>query len=180
MQWLFAYSVAEVLRGRLRERLNPSRLPRMPTFATRQAAGRCHPRLRRRPPLRAHREHSCELRGPLPRHGGRVQRWGAPKALNPDDTLSFVRAFMLFSMLANLAEDRQGGLNESGGDAVAAVDQLNSKALPLTMSLRCQTTPSSFPYSQRIRQKPRARAHRSSKTVSPSSCANGTPAVRKR
>ncbi len=42
------------------------------------------------------------------------------EALNPDDTLSFVRAFMLFSMLANLAEDRQGGLNESGGDVAAA------------------------------------------------------------
>ncbi len=30
------------------------------------------------------------------------------EALNPDDTLAFVRAFMLFSMLANLAEDRAG------------------------------------------------------------------------
>jgi phosphoenolpyruvate carboxylase len=29
-------------------------------------------------------------------------------ALSLDDTLSFVRGFMLFSMLANLAEDRQG------------------------------------------------------------------------
>ena len=30
------------------------------------------------------------------------------EALSLDDTLAFVRSFMLFSMLANLAEDRQG------------------------------------------------------------------------
>jgi len=30
------------------------------------------------------------------------------EALNLDDTLSFVPSFMLFSKLANLAEDRQG------------------------------------------------------------------------
>ena len=51
------------------------------------------------------------------------------EALNPDDTLSFVRAFMLFSMLANLAEDRQGGLNESGGDVAAALAKLNEKGV---------------------------------------------------
>src|SRR5258708_3638662 len=43
-------------------------------------------------------------------------------ALSLDDTLAFVRAFMLFSMLANLAEDRQGGLYESG-EGVATVLQ---------------------------------------------------------
>ncbi len=41
-------------------------------------------------------------------------------ALSLDDTLAFVRGFMLFSMLANLAEDRQGGLNESGEDVATA------------------------------------------------------------
>jgi phosphoenolpyruvate carboxylase len=45
-------------------------------------------------------------------------------ALSLDDTLSFVRAFMLFSMLANLAEDRQGGLNESGEDVATALKRL--------------------------------------------------------
>jgi phosphoenolpyruvate carboxylase len=41
-------------------------------------------------------------------------------ALNLDDTLSFVRGFMLFSMLANLAEDRQGmGVDEDAAFAVA-------------------------------------------------------------
>ncbi|MET0377039.1 MAG: dienelactone hydrolase family protein, partial [Rhizorhabdus sp.] len=33
-----------------------------------------------------------------------------------DDTLAFVRGFMLFSMLANLAEDRQGVAAEPGAD----------------------------------------------------------------
>jgi phosphoenolpyruvate carboxylase len=45
-------------------------------------------------------------------------------ALNLDDTLSFVRGFMLFSMLANLAEDRQGKLNESGSDVATALQRL--------------------------------------------------------
>ena len=37
-------------------------------------------------------------------------------ALSLDDTLAFVRGFMLFSMLANLAEDRQGVAAEPGAD----------------------------------------------------------------
>ena len=37
-------------------------------------------------------------------------------ALTLDDTLNFVRGFMLFSMLANLAEDRQGIAAEPGAD----------------------------------------------------------------
>jgi len=51
------------------------------------------------------------------------------ETLTPDDTLSFVRAFMLFSMLANLAEDRQGGLNESGEDVAAALSRLASRGV---------------------------------------------------
>ena len=35
-------------------------------------------------------------------------------ALSLDDTLNFVRGFMLFSLLANLAEDRQGLAHEDG------------------------------------------------------------------
>lgn len=50
-------------------------------------------------------------------------------ALSLDDTLAFVRAFMLFSMLANLAEDRQGGLNESGEDIPAALQRLAAKGI---------------------------------------------------
>ena len=50
-------------------------------------------------------------------------------ALTLDDTLAFVRGFMLFSMLANLAEDRQGGLNESGGDIAAALERLAAQGI---------------------------------------------------
>lgn len=45
-------------------------------------------------------------------------------ALSLDDTLSFVRGFMLFSMLANLAEDRQGAGVDTGADLAAAVVEL--------------------------------------------------------
>jgi phosphoenolpyruvate carboxylase len=41
------------------------------------------------------------------------------EALSLDDSLAFVRGFMLFSMLANLAEDRQGGASEAGDDDLA-------------------------------------------------------------
>ncbi|MDB6091600.1 MAG: phosphoenolpyruvate carboxylase [Gammaproteobacteria bacterium] len=50
-------------------------------------------------------------------------------ALSLDDTLAFVRGFMLFSMLANLAEDRQGGLNESGEDVATALQRLAAKGI---------------------------------------------------
>ena len=45
-------------------------------------------------------------------------------ALTLDDTLAFVRGFMLFSMLANLAEDRQGIAHEPGADLESAVRRL--------------------------------------------------------
>jgi len=45
-------------------------------------------------------------------------------ALSLDDTLSFVRGFMLFSMLANLAEDRQGMDRETEGSFAVAVAAL--------------------------------------------------------
>ncbi|MBV2149698.1 phosphoenolpyruvate carboxylase [Sphingobium sp. AS12] len=47
-------------------------------------------------------------------------------ALSLDDTLSFVRGFMLFSMLANLAEDRQGITAEPGADVASAIARLDS------------------------------------------------------
>ena len=46
-------------------------------------------------------------------------------ALNLDDTLSFVRGFMLFSMLANLAEDRQGVAQEKGATLAEAIERLS-------------------------------------------------------
>ncbi len=44
--------------------------------------------------------------------------------LDLDDTLEFVRGFMLFSMLANLAEDRQGIAVEEGADMAAVLERL--------------------------------------------------------
>lgn len=46
------------------------------------------------------------------------------QALSPDEQVDFVRGFMLFSMLANLAEDRQGGAGEQGCDMAGALEEL--------------------------------------------------------
>ncbi len=48
-------------------------------------------------------------------------------ALNLDDTLSFVRGFMLFSLLANLAEDRQGLASEAGANVESVVARLDAR-----------------------------------------------------
>ncbi|ODP39657.1 phosphoenolpyruvate carboxylase [Sphingomonas turrisvirgatae] len=45
-------------------------------------------------------------------------------SLSLDETLDFVRSFMLFSMLANLAEDRQGVAADSGADVEHAIATL--------------------------------------------------------
>jgi phosphoenolpyruvate carboxylase len=49
--------------------------------------------------------------------------------LSLDQTLTFVRSFMLFSMLANLAEDRQGFLQESGGTIAEAKAELAANGI---------------------------------------------------
>jgi phosphoenolpyruvate carboxylase len=86
-------------------------------------------------PLFAHIE-SIRARS-VDRYRG-VDRGGAAGAGDPgqdleslglDDTLAFVRSFMLFSMLANLAEDRQGGLNESGQDVATALQRLEGEGV---------------------------------------------------
>ena len=46
-------------------------------------------------------------------------------ALSLDETIAFVRSFMLFSMLANLAEDLHGSHAEKGGDLAAALQRLS-------------------------------------------------------
>ncbi len=51
------------------------------------------------------------------------------EALNLDDTLNFTRGFMLFSMLANLAEDRQGVAAEPGADVASAIARLEAKGV---------------------------------------------------
>ena len=50
-------------------------------------------------------------------------------ALGLDDMLAFTRGFMLFSMLANLAEDRQGVAAEPGADVAAAVERLAGEGI---------------------------------------------------
>jgi phosphoenolpyruvate carboxylase len=49
--------------------------------------------------------------------------------LSLDETLDFVRGFMLFSMLANLAEDRQGVAAEPGADVAAALNRLMDEGI---------------------------------------------------
>jgi phosphoenolpyruvate carboxylase len=50
-------------------------------------------------------------------------------ALSLDDTLAFVRGFMLFSMLANLAEDRQAAARHTGDDVEAALQLLADEGI---------------------------------------------------
>ncbi|WP_380872820.1 phosphoenolpyruvate carboxylase [Sphingomonas sp. DBB INV C78] len=50
-------------------------------------------------------------------------------ALTLDETLAFVRGFMLFSMLANLAEDRQGVAAEPGADVAQALARLEGEGI---------------------------------------------------
>src|ERR1022692_1182956 len=51
------------------------------------------------------------------------------ESLSLDETVAFVRSFMLFSMLANLAEDRQGAAAEDGGTLASALDFLSSQGI---------------------------------------------------
>ena len=61
------------------------------------------------------------------RHRGSDRPLGAGlEALSLDETLAFVRGFMLFSMLANLAEDRQGIAAEPGADVPQALARLRA------------------------------------------------------
>ncbi|WP_442679881.1 phosphoenolpyruvate carboxylase [Sphingomonas sp. ASY06-1R] len=50
-------------------------------------------------------------------------------ALSLEEMLAFTRGFMLFSMLANLAEDRQGVTAEPGADLAAAVEKLRGQGV---------------------------------------------------
>jgi phosphoenolpyruvate carboxylase len=54
-------------------------------------------------------------------------------ALSLDDTLNFVRGFMLFSLLANLAEDRQGLAHEEGATVAEAFARLQAEGVSLDM-----------------------------------------------
>jgi phosphoenolpyruvate carboxylase len=56
--------------------------------------------------------------------------------LSLDDTVSFVRSFMLFSMLANLAEDRQGSVTENEGTLAAALSFLKAQGVASAAAAR--------------------------------------------
>ena len=48
------------------------------------------------------------------------------RALTLDETPDFARSFMLFSMLANLAEDRMGVATDDGADMAHAMERLET------------------------------------------------------
>jgi phosphoenolpyruvate carboxylase len=52
------------------------------------------------------------------------------ETLSLDETVAFVRSFMLFSMLANLAEDRQGAAVEEGSTLASALELLSAQGIP--------------------------------------------------
>jgi phosphoenolpyruvate carboxylase len=54
------------------------------------------------------------------------------ETLSLDETVAFVRSFMLFSMLANLAEDRQGTVAEEGSTLASALQFLSTQAIPVS------------------------------------------------
>ena len=54
---------------------------------------------------------------------------GGLDTLSLDETVAFVRSFMLFSMLANLAEDRQGAASEEGSTLASALKLLSAQGV---------------------------------------------------
>jgi phosphoenolpyruvate carboxylase len=56
------------------------------------------------------------------------------ESLSLDETVAFVRSFMLFSMLANLAEDRQGVAVEEGSTLAAALTLLDAEGIGLAQA----------------------------------------------
>jgi phosphoenolpyruvate carboxylase len=56
------------------------------------------------------------------------------ESLSLDETVAFVRSFMLFSMLANLAEDRQGTAAEKDSTLASALDFLGTQGVTLSQA----------------------------------------------
>jgi phosphoenolpyruvate carboxylase len=67
------------------------------------------------------------------------------ETLSLDETVAFVRSFMLFSMLANLAEDRQGSVAEKDSTLASALDFLRAQGVTQAQAAalleRAQITP---------------------------------------
>jgi phosphoenolpyruvate carboxylase len=57
--------------------------------------------------------------------------------LTLDETVAFARSFMLFSMLANLAEDRQGVTAEKSSTLAATLDYLSRRACRRSRRMTC-------------------------------------------
>ena len=70
------------------------------------------------------------------REGGETSGDLGLDRLSLDETLDFVRGFMLFSMLANLAEDRQGVAVEQGADLASALQTLEAEGIDRTAVMR--------------------------------------------
>jgi phosphoenolpyruvate carboxylase len=83
-------------------------------------------------------------------------------ALSLDDTLNFVRGFMLFSLLANLAEDRQGLAHEDGATVAEARARLNGEGVS------DETISELLAHSLIVPQKSAARASSTTRTALPS------------
>src|SRR5580700_5074732 len=67
------------------------------------------------------------------------------ETLSLDETVAFVRSFMLFSMLANLAEDRQGSIAEKDSTLASALSFLGAQGVTpvqaAALLARAQITP---------------------------------------
>lgn len=99
------------------------------------------------------------------RHRGRADVGllaGELQALTLDETLNFTRGFMLFSMLANLAEDRQmatsaGAAPETGSSFAEAVEMLGAKGIGreaiLQTLARARVTPVLTAHPTEVRRK---------------------------
>src|SRR5579863_5472948 len=64
------------------------------------------------------------------RHRGVAEARGVDAGLDVlslDETVAFARSFMLFSMLANLAEDRQGAIAEKDSTLASALSFLDAQ-----------------------------------------------------
>src|ERR1700724_402021 len=57
------------------------------------------------------------------------------ESLSLDETVAFVRSFMLFSMLANLAEDRQGAAAEKDSSLGSALAYLEAQGVALAQAV---------------------------------------------
>ena len=68
-------------------------------------------------------------RASVERHRGSANADLQLGQLDLDETIDFVRGFMLFSMLANLAEDRQGIAVEEGATVAGAIERLAAEGI---------------------------------------------------